>query len=113
MLVWAGSTSVGLNAIALAKLAGHPVISTASPRNHELVKSTGAEAVFDYKDPDVADKIKAWAESAGYKDGISLAFDTVSTAESLQLTAKSLGPKGGKIITLCTSSLLNLPFREV
>lgn len=64
--------------------------------------------VFDYKDPDVADKIKAWAEKAGYKDGISLAIDTVSTKESLQLTAQSLGPKGGKMITLRAFSLSDL-----
>ncbi|KAF9510973.1 hypothetical protein BS47DRAFT_1471976 [Hydnum rufescens UP504] len=49
ILIWAGSTSVGLHAIALAKLAGLKIVSSASPHNHALLKSLGADAVFDYK----------------------------------------------------------------
>lgn len=93
---------MGLNAIALAKLAGYSVVSTASPRNHELVKSVGAEAVFDYRDPEVNEKIRKWAADKNYKDGIQLAFDAVSTKESIHLAAKSLGSKGAKLVTLCT-----------
>ena len=33
--------------IQLAKLSGYKVVTVASPRNHELVKSYGADAVFD------------------------------------------------------------------
>ena len=38
---------MGLYAIQLAKLSGYKVVTVASPRNHELLKSYGADAVFD------------------------------------------------------------------
>ncbi|KAK7946132.1 uncharacterized protein PG986_010453 [Apiospora aurea] len=54
LLVWGGSTSVGCNAIQLACAAGYEVVTTCSPRNFGLVKSLGAAAAFDYKDPAAA-----------------------------------------------------------
>lgn len=48
VLVWGGSTSVGSNAIQLAVAAGFEVVTTASPRNFDYVRSLGASAVFDY-----------------------------------------------------------------
>ena len=101
ILIWAGSSSVGLDAIHLAKLAGYPVVTTASPHNHALLKSLGADAMFDYKDPDVSEKIMEWCETEGYgRDGISIVLDTISTAGSTMLAAKALGASGGRIITL-------------
>lgn len=50
VLVWGGSTSVGMNAIQLAKNAGYQVITTSSPRNFPQVERLGAEAAFDYRD---------------------------------------------------------------
>ena len=57
VLVWGGSTSVGCNAIQLAVAAGYDVISTSSPNNFELLKSLGANAVFDYRDFNSVEKI--------------------------------------------------------
>lgn len=34
--------------------------------------------MFDYKDPDVSQKIKKWVEEKGYKGGVQKAFDTIS-----------------------------------
>ncbi len=48
VLVWSGSTSVGSNAIQLARCAGYRVIATASPRNFGYVRSLGAAAAVDY-----------------------------------------------------------------
>ena len=48
LLVWGGSTSVGSNAIQLAVAAGYEVVTTASPRNFDYVKTLGASQVFDY-----------------------------------------------------------------
>ena len=59
VLVWGGSTSVGSNAIQLATAAGYEVITTASPRNFEYVKSLGAVQAFDYNSPDVEADISA------------------------------------------------------
>jgi NADPH:quinone reductase-like Zn-dependent oxidoreductase len=97
ILVWAGSTSVGHFAIALAKLAGVPVVTTASPHNFDPLKKLGAEEVFDYKDPEAPAKIKKWAEKYG---GLKIAFDTFSEKGSTKLTADALSDDGGKIATI-------------
>lgn len=55
--VWGGSTAVGSNAIQLARAAGYEVVTTASPKNFEYVRSLGATTVFDYKQPDTTQKI--------------------------------------------------------
>ncbi|PSR81485.1 putative zinc-binding alcohol dehydrogenase domain-containing protein cipB [Coniella lustricola] len=49
VLIWAGSSSVGSNAIQLAVAAGYEVITTASPKNFDYCKKLGAAHVFDYK----------------------------------------------------------------
>lgn len=58
-LVWGGSTSVGCNAIQLAVAAGYDVITTASPKNFDLVKSLGASHAFDYRSTTVKNDIIA------------------------------------------------------
>ena len=59
IVIWGGSTSVGSNAIQLARAAGYEVITTSSPKNFDYVKSLGASSAFDYSSPDtVADIIK-------------------------------------------------------
>ncbi|KAL8290524.1 hypothetical protein RQP46_002782 [Phenoliferia psychrophenolica] len=87
-LVWGGATSVGLYAIQLAKLSGYTVVATASPKNFDLVKSFGADAVYSYSDAETPSKI-----SAAYPT-LSLALDTISQSETTQATAKSLGKSG-------------------
>ncbi|KAJ2956359.1 hypothetical protein NQZ79_g7779 [Umbelopsis isabellina] len=57
VIIWGGSSSVGSNAIQLAVAAGYEVFTTASPKNHDYVKSLGASQAFDYKDEDVVKKI--------------------------------------------------------
>lgn len=57
VVVWGGSTSVGMNAVQLAHAAGYDVVSTASPRNHEKVRSLGADVVVDHRDPGAVDAL--------------------------------------------------------
>ena len=57
VLVWGGSTSVGSNAIQLAVAAGYHVVTTASPRNFDYVRSLGATQAFDYNSPGVVPDI--------------------------------------------------------
>lgn len=60
VVVWGGSTSVGMNAIQLARAAGYDVVSTASARNAETVRALGAETVVDHRSPSaVADLVAA------------------------------------------------------
>lgn len=64
---------------------GLTIVATASPKNFDLVKSRGADAVFDYHDPDCAEKIRAYTDnSLGY------VLDTVSTESSFEICAKAL-----------------------
>ncbi len=60
VVVWGGSTSVGSNAIQLARAAGYDVVSTASPRNHDRARRLGATEVFDYASPTVVEDIAAF-----------------------------------------------------
>ena len=57
VLIWGGASSVGCNAIQLSRAAGYQVLTTASVKNSSLVKSLGAQQVFDYKSPSVVEDI--------------------------------------------------------
>ncbi len=59
VVVWGGSTSVGMNAVQLARAAGYDVVSTASPRNAALVRSLGADVVVDHHAPGAVDDLVA------------------------------------------------------
>ncbi|KAI0707802.1 GroES-like protein [Earliella scabrosa] len=93
ILVYGGSSAVGQCVIQLAALSGYKVVTTASPRNFDFVKSLGASEVFDYKDPDVVAKIKA---ATG--DSITKAVDAISLKESQRITAEALAPSGGEVV---------------
>ncbi|KIW03243.1 uncharacterized protein PV09_05464 [Verruconis gallopava] len=73
ILVWGGASSVGSNAIQLARAAGYDVITTASPKNFAFVKNLGARVVLDYNDsnvvPDTIEVLKE-TEFAGVFDAI-------------------------------------------
>jgi len=96
VFVYGGSSGVGQFAIQLAKLSGYKVVTVASPRNHEFLKGLGADAVFDYRDSDVVQKVKA---TAGNK--ISHVFDTIA-GDDTQLTAVKVlaEDKPGKVVAV-------------
>jgi len=95
IVIWAGATSVGIYAIRLAKLSGLRVATTASPKNHALMKELGAEVVFDYRDPDAPKKIKEWSEGK-----IRHGLDNISEHGSAQLSSACFSDEGGTLITL-------------
>ncbi len=70
--------------------AGYRVITTCSPRNFDLVKSLGAEAAFDYNDPEVATKIKEYT-----KGDLKYIWDTIALEATAKLSAEVLS-NGGK-----------------
>jgi NADPH:quinone reductase-like Zn-dependent oxidoreductase len=69
--------------------AGWKAITTCSPRNFELVKSLGADEVFDYSDKECGTKIR---ESTSYK--LKYAWDTISLPVSMQICAEALKSDG-------------------
>lgn len=62
VLVSGGGGAVGHNAVQLARWAGAEVIATCSPSDVARVRDAGAQHVFDYRDPDLAEKIRAVGE---------------------------------------------------
>ena len=112
-LVWAGSTGVGMYAIKLASLLGYRVVTTASPHNFELVKSLGALAVFDYKDPNVSTKIQEWIKDQDIGP-LTKSLDTISESidstaangavieSSIKLSLQAFGDAEGTLVTLRT-----------
>lgn len=59
VLIWGGSSSLGVNAIQIAVAAGYDVITTCSPRNFGLVKKLGAKEAFDYNSATVVNDVVA------------------------------------------------------
>jgi NADPH:quinone reductase-like Zn-dependent oxidoreductase len=82
--------------IQLAKLSGLTVITTASPKKAEYLKSLGADYVLPYDDPNTPAEIKKITNGKLY-----LAYDNISEKGSTQLVIDSFGsdsdiPKGKK-----------------
>lgn len=102
LLVNGATSSVGKYAVQLGKLAGLYVVATGSKRNHELLKSLGADAVVDYNDADWPEQVRKITH-----DGLEHAFDTISEKGTPEAISRALSPtKGGHIVGL-------LPLGEV
>ena len=81
--------------------AGYNIITTCSSRSFDHVKSLGASAAFDYKDPDCAAKIREHPS-----DSLTMIFDCVSSGDSPKICAAALSSSKGGVIS-CT-----LPYPE-
>lgn len=95
VLVYGGSTATGTAAIQLLRLAGFTPVVTCSSHSFELVKSYGAEAVFDYRAPDCAAAIREHT-----RNGLKYALDCITTGESMQICYAMLGRSGGRYTAL-------------
>ncbi|KAM3552872.1 hypothetical protein MY1884_006980 [Beauveria asiatica] len=85
ILIYGGSSATAILGIQYAKLSGYEVITTCSPHNNALVKALGADAVFDYHDPDCAAKIREYTN-----DKLTIAWDTVSLPDSTKICERAL-----------------------
>jgi NADPH:quinone reductase-like Zn-dependent oxidoreductase len=95
ILIWGGASSIGQYAIQFAKLGGLRVVTTASSKNFGLVKGLGADEVFDYRDEDVVEKIRAATGNA-----LDIALDTVAGGKTPAQVTGAIGDKGGKVATI-------------
>ncbi|EGY16759.1 TOXD protein [Verticillium dahliae VdLs.17] len=91
VLVYGGSTASGAMIIQLLKLSGHVPIATCSPHNFELVRSRGAETVFDYHSPTCAADIKSHTNNR-----LKYAVDCITSPSSVKICHEALGRMGGK-----------------
>ncbi|KAJ5083466.1 hypothetical protein N7456_012893 [Penicillium angulare] len=95
ILIYGGSTATGTLAIQFAKLSGYKVLTTCSRRNFDLVKSLGADEVFDYNDSGAAAAINAATD-----DKLKLVFDTISIEASTKFCDTALSSAGGEYSAL-------------
>lgn len=61
------------------------MLTTCSPRNFDLVKSLGADEVFDYSDKECGTKIRQYTTNK-----LKYAWDTVTLPVSMQICAEAL-----------------------
>lgn len=86
ILIHGGAGGVGGFGIQLAKQAGKTVITTASPVNHEYVRSLGADYVIDYREEDVKAKVMEITHGRGV-DAVIDAVSRESATNSLDMLA--------------------------
>jgi NADPH:quinone reductase-like Zn-dependent oxidoreductase len=85
LLIWSGATSFGMHAIQLAKILSpeRKVIVTASARNHDLLRTYGADHCFDYNVPSAVDEIRKLGP-------IRVAIDAFGEKATTELAARCL-----------------------
>ncbi|XWW93083.1 hypothetical protein V2A60_001011 [Cordyceps javanica] len=95
VLVYGGATASGTAAIQLLRLSGYLPIATCSPHSFDLVKSYGAEAAFDYHDPECAARIREYT-----KNGLYFALDCITTTQSMRICYGAIRRSGGRYTSL-------------
>ncbi len=92
LYVAGASGAIGTLIVQMAAQRGVRVAGTASPANHDYLRSLGAELAVDYGDPAWADQVREWA--AGGVDA-ALAIQPGTPAPSLQVVRD-----GGHLVTV-------------
>lgn len=93
VLIYGGSTATGSLAIQYARLSSCTnILTTCSERHFDFVKSLGAHAAFDYRDPQCVQKIREHT-----RDSLAHAFDCISTKASAEVCSAAIGSSGGAV----------------
>lgn len=94
LVVYGASSSTGAVATQMAVSSGAKVIAVASEKNFAFCKDAGASEVFDYKDPQVVDKV-AEAVKNSKLEFVGI-FDAIALADqSFNITIPILEKLGG------------------
>ena len=88
VLIHGAAGGVGSAAVQIAKAAGARVIGTASPNNHEFLKSLGVDQVIDYRSQKFEDVVKN--------------VDLVLNTANAETNARSIGVvrQGGTLVSI-------------
>jgi NADPH2:quinone reductase len=89
ILIQGGAGTVGLLAVQLAKWAGARVITTCSARDNDRVAKAGADVIFDYAAPDLANQILAANGGAPVDTIIEVEFGS-----NIDIDAAVIAPNG-------------------
>ncbi|CAK7203534.1 hypothetical protein SEUCBS139899_006268 [Sporothrix eucalyptigena] len=87
ILIYGGATATGILGIQYAKLSGYRVLTTASAKHTDYLKSLGADEVIDYHDTDAA---LANIKKVLNGEPLRYAWDCVSYDETAIFSAKAL-----------------------
>ncbi|KAK3984410.1 chaperonin 10-like protein [Cladorrhinum sp. PSN332] len=94
VLVWGASTSVGSNAVQLARGAGYEVVATAGEKNWGYVKGKlGASEVWDYKSETAVEDIVRWFAEGGKTCLGAVAVGDESVGKCLDVLGEVRGGK--------------------
>lgn len=95
VLVYGASTASGTMILQLLRRSGYTAIATCSPRNFSLVKSYGAEHVFDYTDDKTAEAVRQVT-----KGKLEYAVDCITDKFSVACCYAAMARTGGRYVTL-------------
>jgi NADPH:quinone reductase-like Zn-dependent oxidoreductase len=99
--------NVGFAAVQLAHAAGARIVASARPADHERCREAGADAVADYRDPGLADRLRTAAPG-----GFDVFWDT-SGHHDLELAAGLLAPGGRVLLTAGVAARPVLPVGQL
>ncbi|TCP35517.1 zinc-dependent alcohol dehydrogenase family protein [Sphingomonas sp. BK235] len=94
ILIHGGSGGVGTIAVQLAKAIGARVITTARARDHDFVRSLGADETIDYTAEDYVDAVARLTHG----EGVNVVFDTIG-GDALTRSPLVLAD-GGRVVSL-------------
>lgn len=103
ILIWGGGSSVGQFALQILKYYGyHNLITTASKKHHDLLKTYGASQTFDYSDKDVTTAILEATTAAGPGDGPAVPFilDCIGSQSGSLAPCARIAQAGTKVAVL-------------
>lgn len=97
ILIWGGSSSVGQFAIQILRYYGYTnILATASPKQHEKLRSLGAKTSFDYNDKDVVASLFLH----GGATGIWLILDCIGSKFGSITPISQVAESGAKVAIL-------------
>ncbi|NLZ94235.1 MAG: NADP-dependent oxidoreductase [Bacteroidales bacterium] len=105
LFIAGASGAIGTLVIQLAKSKGIRVSASASAKNHDYMKSLGAEHTVDYNDPDWVMKVKEWSDGGVDK---ALAIQPGTGVDSVE-TVKD----NGELITVSGDDTSIVPQRNI
>ena len=106
LFIAGASGAIGTFVIQLASSKGIHISASASERNHEYMKSLGADKTVDYQDPNWVSQVKEWSENGGVN--AALAIQPGTGADSIKVVKD-----GGKLITVSGDNAHVVPEREI
>ncbi|KAL9097825.1 MAG: hypothetical protein Q9165_000151 [Trypethelium subeluteriae] len=89
VLIYGGSSAMGMMAIQYARLSNLIINTTSSPKNFELLQSLGALRTFDYRSPSCGSEIRAHTSNK-----LHHVFDTISGSSSIQICRDAFSTDG-------------------